>query len=255
MSAPARYSYALARPFDATAIAALRGVDTAPVDLIRHRDIVAVTSPMPADVLDEAALQRRLEDLEDLEALARAHHAVVAAVAMHAATIPLRLATIHRGDQRVSQFLQGNYEAINATLDRLAGRIELGVKVFARRSGRQTPPTVSGSSVQPGRDYLRARRGQRIDNDNRRRRATDAADALEAALSPFVIARRLHRPQPTGRQLDNILNAAYLVESGRAQEISERAGTFESAAAGITVEVTGPWPAYSFAAIELGAAS
>jgi hypothetical protein len=34
---------------------------------------------MPDDVLDEVALQRRLENLEDLEVVARAHHAVVEA--------------------------------------------------------------------------------------------------------------------------------------------------------------------------------
>ena len=251
MSAPLTYTYAVARAFDRILIAGLRGVDETPVHLVGYRGIVAVASTIPRAGIDEAALRARLETLDELEALARAHHAVVAAVAVHAVTLPFRLATVHYGDQRVTDVLRRGYGQFEATLDRLTGRVELGVKVYLEMPAEPAGPAPASGS--PGRDYLRRRQRQRHQRDDAWRRATATADRVAAALADLAVEHRRHRPQstrPSGARGENILNAAYLVDARRAEQFADRARRLGADAAGVHVEVTGPWAPYSFAAVD-----
>ena len=248
MSAPLTYTYAVARAFDRTLIAGLRGVDEMPVHLVRYRGIVAVASTIPRAGIDEAALRARLETLDELEALARAHHAVVAALATHTVTLPFRLATIHHGDQRVTDVLRRGYGQFEATLDRLTGRVELGVKVYLEMPAEPAGPAPASGS--PGRDYLRRRQRRRHQRDDAWRRATATADRVDAALADLAVDQRRHRPQSarlSGARGENVLNAAYLVDAGQAEQFTDRARRLAADAAGVRVEVTGPWAPYSFA--------
>jgi Gas vesicle synthesis protein GvpL/GvpF len=247
MSTQATYTYAVARAFDEAALAAQRGVDGAPVYLVRHRDIVAVASALPEAAADEAAWRGRLETLDELAVLARCHHAVVAAAAAQAVTIPFRLATVHFGDDRVAELLRREYPRLAATLDRLAGRVELGVKVYAEAP--PAPPAGSGQ-VATGRDYLRQRRQERDQREQAWRHATAAADRLAAGLAQLAVASRRHRPQdgrlwPAGGP--NVMNAAYLVAERTAGAFADRARGLAADMPGVRVEVTGPWAPYSFA--------
>jgi hypothetical protein len=249
----ASYTYAIARRFDPARATNLRGVDGAAVYLIRHRDLVAVVSPLRSADAHEAALRARLETLPELEAIARSHHAVVEAIAACTATLPLRLATVHRCDDRVVEVLDQEYRGFCATLDRLAGRVELGVKVFLDSSAKLDSPaevTLAAGSASPGRSYLHHRRQERDQRAQARRAAVTAADQIDTALTEFAIDRRHHRTQSTPLSSatgENILNAAYLVEAGRIDVFARAARRLRSENPQVGVEVTGPWAPYSFA--------
>jgi hypothetical protein len=246
------YTYAVARPFDPARLAGLRGIDSAGIHLVRHREVVAVVSPLPAASADESALRARLETLEELEVMVRAHHAVVEAVSAQSVTLPLRLATLHHGDARVADALREGYEGFCVVLDRLAGRVELGVKIHAGvRDASRAEPTESEDSPSstPGRDYLRRLHRQRHQREDARQHAGADAARVDAALSELAVDRRHHRPQapplcPADRE--NVLNAAYLVERRRVEEFNERARELAATAPEVWVEVTGPWAPYSF---------
>jgi len=77
----AAYVYAVTRELDGDQIGELRGVNDAAVHLVPFRDVVAVVSAVPLDEFDETALKAKLERLDWLEEVARAHHGVVDAVA------------------------------------------------------------------------------------------------------------------------------------------------------------------------------
>jgi Gas vesicle synthesis protein GvpL/GvpF len=244
----ASYTYAVARPFDPTWAAGVVGVDGAAIHLVRHQDLVAVVSPLaPADA-DETALRARLETLTELEAIARAHHGVVAAVAACTPTLPFRLATVHRSDERVAQLLRREYRRFRETLDRLAGRVEVGVKVFVEHAG-----TSAGAMSLGGRDYLRHRREQRDRRQHAWRRATTTAEQVDEVLVGHAVDRRQHRTQSAELSAapgENVFNAAYLVDAGRAEELAAHARRLGAENPHVTIEITGPWPPYSFAGAE-----
>jgi hypothetical protein len=245
----ASYAYALARPFDPTRAAGLAGVDGAAIHLVRHQELVAVVSPLAPAKTDETDLRARLERLTELEAIARAHHGVVAAIAACAPTLPLRLATIHRSDERVAQLLQKEYRRFCETLDRLAGRVELGAKIYVQHPG----PSAEGVMPVVGRDYLRYRREQRDRRKQAWQHATTAAERVDAVLARLAVDRRQHRAQSAELRAargENVLNVAYLVDAGRAEELAARARRLGAESPHVTIEITGPWPPYSFAGEE-----
>ena len=158
----------------------------------------------------------------------------------------------HHSDDRVVEVLRRGYRDLGATLNRLAGRVELGVKAFLDSSAKRVSPTeatVAPGSASPGRNYLHHRRQERDQRAQARRAAAAAAHQIDAALTEFGVDRRHHRTRSTPLSSatgENILNAAYLVEAGRIDVFAQEARRLGSENPQVRVE-TGPWAPYSFA--------
>jgi hypothetical protein len=166
------------------------------------------------------------------------------------------LVTIYSGDDSVRRHLGDLAADLTAALDRVEGRSEWSVKVFATASGKQPEPaaaTSSGATEKPGAAYLRRKREQA---DRRRASSEQAAEAARAVderlAAASVAARRLapQDPRLTGRSEPMVLNAAYLVPDAEAGAFGEVVDALRAENPGVTVEVAGPWPPYSFATLE-----
>ena len=196
------------------------------------------------------ALRANLERFEWLATVARAHHAVVDVVNAHAVTVPLRLATIYHSDERVAELIRRSYRHFDEALDRLVDRVEVGVKVYADPTPASPEVSVAAS---PGKEFLRRRRDQLRSREVAWSRAMDAARLVDAALAELAVDRRHHRPQPvqlSGVAGQNVLNAAYLVQTRLLGEFAARARALDARTADVRIEVTGPWAAYSFMVAE-----
>ncbi|MFJ9538413.1 GvpL/GvpF family gas vesicle protein [Streptomyces sp. NPDC101225] len=228
-----RYVYAVCRPFDAALQAQLTGVAGDPPRMLSHRGLVAVVSHVPERDFAEDPLRRRLEDPDWLTGTARAHQGVIDALTAVTTPLPLRLGTVFLDDSGVRVMMEAREEAFRRTLDRLAGRVEWGVRVYAGNE----PPKPSEPAPQAAA------------HADRRERAEERAGRLHATLSAYAEDAKLHAPQDsplpgaTGR---NVLNAAYLVPRGRCEEFVEAVGRTQDDLTGMRVELTGPWAAYSF---------
>ncbi|MGW6746409.1 GvpL/GvpF family gas vesicle protein [Streptomyces sp. NPDC055025] len=261
MSADMRYSYAVTRADAASdaldeELRGIRGVADTPVRLVRAHGLAAVVSPVPERDFDERALKAQLEDLDWLESVARAHHAVVETVFARTALLPLRLATLHRDDDRVRDMLNRRAEEFGALLDRLTGQVEWGVKVYALPPPPSSPvpaTTTASAGGSPGRDYLRGRRRQRRSGEDAWRAAREAVLRVDAEVRPLAVDRVQHRLQEGELAIGpgrNVSNDAYLVPRGSGDAFRARAEGVARSFDGIRVEVTGPWAPYSFAAPE-----
>ncbi|WP_017588093.1 GvpL/GvpF family gas vesicle protein [Nocardiopsis ganjiahuensis] len=255
MSRPeeASYVYAVCRPFDTATVNGLTGVGGHPVHFVVDADLAAAVSTVPLDEFDEQALHAKLEDLRWLEEVARAHHGVVDEVAARVVTVPLRLATVYRGDERVRQVLREHGEAFDASLRELLGRVELGVKVYADAGARAADPPVPAASVgeSPGKAYLRKRRDQRNRRDDTWQKAVRLCDRVDEVLAGLASACARHQPQSAALSAaagENVMNNAYLVDQERVADFFAAADELSSQAPeGTRVEVSGPWAPYSFA--------
>jgi Gas vesicle synthesis protein GvpL/GvpF len=160
----------------------------------------------------------------------------------------LRLATVYRGDERVTEVLRQGHRRFRAALDRLAGRVELGVKLYA--DARAMAPAAPPSASSPGRDYLRRRQAQHRARDDAWQLAAAAAERLDTTLEGLAVDSRQRppqRPQLSGARGENVLNAAYLVDAERTEEFAALAMGLGAEAPGTRIEFTGPWAPYSFA--------
>ncbi|MET9438977.1 GvpL/GvpF family gas vesicle protein [Streptomyces sp. NPDC006551] len=222
--------------------------------------LVALVSPVPADVFGESALRARMEDLGRLEELARAHHAVIDAAFAETVVLPLRLATVYLDERRVVAMLTEQRLPFEQLLAELDGHVELGVKVYAdpasaTRHAAASPPESPAAPASPGRAYLAQRRAQRLGTQDLYRAAGDIAAEARRAAEALSRARAVHRPQQgelSRQRGENLSNEAYLVPAEEVDRFRERVGALALRAPGVHVEVTGPWAPYSFATPEMG---
>jgi hypothetical protein len=251
MSESATYVYAVTRGLDRAGLAAVRGVDGAAVHLVPDGDLVAVVSTVPLAEYDEEALKAKLERLDWLEEVARAHHGVVDAVTARGTALPFRLATVYRGDDRVAEVLRQGHARFAEMLDLLTGRVEIGVKVYVDPAEvAAAAPAAAEPSGSPGKDYLKRRKEQRRSRDDAWEQAAELGRRVDAGLVPYAVDVRHHRPQNprlSGAHGENVLNAAYLVDAGDTQAFAARARKMDGAVPGTRIELTGPWAPYSFA--------
>ncbi|TMR97962.1 GvpL/GvpF family gas vesicle protein [Nonomuraea basaltis] len=249
MTDTAVYLYAVTESRHA-ALPRLAGVSGSPVRVVEHAGLAAVVSTVPLSEYGERALRENLENLAWLEATARAHHAVVRAVAALAPTAPVRLATVFHDDRRVGELLAERQPGIRQALSRVAGRAEWGVKVYG--TAQVGPLSRTGDEgSRPGTAYLRRRGAQRRGREDAARSLADRAEQAHDRLASHAIACHRHRLQD--RRLSRhdgvmALNAAYLIEDSHA--FAEAAAELATRWDDMRVEVTGPWPAYSFTTIE-----
>ncbi|MBO1330256.1 GvpL/GvpF family gas vesicle protein [Streptomyces sp. VRA16 Mangrove soil] len=256
-----RYVYAVCGSLDAPLPAQLTGVAGAVPRLVRHAGLTAVVSHVPPDQFSESALRRNLENLDWLSDTARAHQTVIAALASVTSPLPMRLATVFHDDSGVRTMLETQADGFRATLSRLDGRVEWGVKVYveaepeetreARGGAPRERPSANAAAAGSGRDYLRRRRAERAGRDEVWRRAEGFAQDLHDRLTRRAEEARLHPPQNSelsGASGRNVLNAAYLVDRSASEEFVERVDAVKDGQPGLRVELTGPWAAYSFCA-------
>ena len=226
--------------------AELRGVEGQHVELVQQDSLATLASPVPADEFSGAALERRLNDLGAIGAMARGHEQVLDSVLAERDVVPLKLCTLYLTQDALRAMLVAERERLLDALQRVRGAVELGVKVFA-------PPPRAAESERPasGTQYLAARLAQR-------RRQADGEASLErsvaelhARLTDHAASAVLLRPQDrrlSGREQEMLLNGAYLVhrtETSAFAELVESLG----APGELGLEITGPWPPYHFAEV------
>lgn len=215
--------------------------------------VAAVVGTVPRADFDEETLRDHLEDPAWLERTVRAHHHVIGALAQTGPALPVRFATLYRDDQRVAAMLQNQRQDLLYALGQLAGRTEWGVKVYVEPGLAAASDDARATDAQrPGTAYLLRRKAQQEDRSQSLRRAMDEAQQIHAALATAAVASTCHPLQTSeasGRREPMVLNAAYLVAD---DGLSDLEAMVDSLAAGhpeLRVEVTGPWPPYSFSNI------
>ncbi|WP_416977471.1 GvpL/GvpF family gas vesicle protein [Streptomyces sp. T028] len=225
-----RYVYAVCRPLGAPLQADLTGIAGDPPRLLTHHGLIAVVSHVPERDFSEEPLRRHLEDPDWLAATTRAHQQVVDALTAVTTPLPLGLASVFRDDSGVRVMMEEREDHFRRTLERLTGRVEWGVKVYA-----EPEPESAGAED----TWQRAERFAARLHSTLRARAEDA---------------RLHPPQGFAPSADDagadagqsVLGAAYLVPRAQSEEFVEIVDRTKGEEPGIHVELTGPWAAYSF---------
>jgi hypothetical protein len=233
---PGVWVYAIMRAdCAAERIVGLRGVAREPIRVVFGADLAAAVGTVMLN-----------DDREWLTASARTHNAVITAIRRRAPVIPVRMATIYRDDWRVSQMLLNERDYFEGALRRVTGREEIDVAAYAdpKRLAIQGD-LISSHAVESRASVvnLLRRRRQLASRRQGYRLALTEADRVHDTLTRHAVdAKR----KPASDDWA-VLNGAYLVDAGVVGRFLETVGTLERSTARITLEVTGPWPPFSFA--------
>ncbi|MEU7967857.1 GvpL/GvpF family gas vesicle protein [Streptomyces sp. NPDC049097] len=254
----ATYVFAVCRHADDDVLSRLPGISTAPVRTIPFEQLHAVVQDVPAAEADRQSWTERLSDPDELERCVRAHHQIVTAVATGGPAAPMALATVYSSEERARQALRADAARFHTVLDRVAGRLEWGVKVYVSSASAMTatdrtvaPARVPTGPQAPGagRAYLERVRGTHRAREESRRAALQAAEETDAALRDLAVAARRLRLQD--QQLDDcrraqVLNGAYLVDESQSARFTQAVAA-QRRRTGALIELSGPWVPYSFA--------
>jgi hypothetical protein len=243
--------YGVFADHDSTVPTDTPGVAGETVRVVHEAGLAAIVGTVDLDRFGEDGLRRGLNDLDQLAMMARAHHAVVGQAARSATVAPTRLATVYENDDRVRAMLAQRHLALTSALRHVHGRQEYGVKAFrADRASAAEEPAATPTS---GTDYLRQRQAALSAHEVSRKTAGAGAEAIHAELLRWTVGNRRHRPQDrqlSGDDRPMVLNTAYLVDSDLSSSFVDAVDRLASDHPELDVEVTGPWPPYSFAVVE-----
>jgi hypothetical protein len=250
--------YAITRRLDPTVLTGLAGVAGETLRVVAAAGFAAVAGSVPLSSFGEQALHRNFEDLDWLAATARAHNAVVHTVVRAGPTVPIRLATVYHDDERVELVLRQRAQDFDRALAHVEGRTEWGVKVFLDPGqGRETQASTPAGGRPPGGGagtaYLQRRRAQLKSRERAEHLAVEQAERIHSALSSLAAdacTHPLQSPTLAGNTQPMILNAAYLVDDEVGREFTRAAASYDQEHEGVRLQLTGPWPPYSFSALE-----
>jgi hypothetical protein len=264
------WTYAVTEHADSRDFRDVPGVGGGPVRTVAAAALTAVAGTVRLDEFGEAALRRNLEDLDWLAAVARAHHEVIDTVVRHGPAVPMRLATVYSADDSLAAMLAERADDFRETLLRIGGRKEWGVKAYSSRqhgsagaeTGHRDPATerdrpASGEPGGPGTGaaYLRRRREQLSAVRDANRLAVASTRDVHDKLCGIAAGSRLHAPQAqqlTGSRTPMLLNAAYLLDESAGDTFTAAVAILAGQHPDIRLELTGPWPPYSFTGTDDG---
>ena len=245
----------------------LTGVGEAKVRTTNGSGLTALVSDVSLAEFGEAALRENLENLDWLDEVAREHHYVIDAAARLFPLLPVRLATVYSGDAALRDALAEHNAQLLDSLHRVGGRVEWGVKAWAApeaaagsesdaRPEKPEPDAVdaeAGKGSAPGSGaglaYLKRRRAQLSAARESKTAAVNIAQAVHAELTAKANDTRLHPPQSpqlSGIRQPMLLNAAYLLDAADGVSFTAAVAGQATAHPELRIELTGPWPPYSF---------
>jgi len=242
--------YAVGVDLDGPWLAGATGVDGESLRVVSASGLTALVGSVDSGRFGAEGLRRRLDDLDQLEGIARRHHAAIALIAAHRPVAPARLATLYADDDRVRTAVRRHRDEFLAALRNVAGRLEWGVKAYSTGSEPDQPTPSAPTS---GTAYLRQRQALLSARNSSWQRVVESAHAVHDRLSEIAVEAREHRPQDpnlSGDRRSMILNGAYLVDNEHAEEFATAVATLADEHPELAVELTGPWPAYSFAVVD-----
>jgi hypothetical protein len=215
------------------------GVDPAtPVRLVEFRGLAALVSEVPIGEFDLRRPRGDLPAAAWLEEVERGHERVLAAALAQTAVIPLRICSVHASEDQVVEMLAREYGFLLDALERLGGRAEWNVAVFAAEGAIEREALRLAGQADPGW----------IEEPTP---GTGWAREIHAELSLFADEALVNPVPPLlsdGHGREMLLNGVYLVDDERARafcsvarELGER-----FARRGVEVLVDGPCPAHNF---------
>jgi hypothetical protein len=220
------------------------------VELVPDGDLGLLVSRV-----DPAALRVDPDDLSEtgrLATLARRHDAVVRAAVAGGAVLPLRFGTAVPDEEAARRLLREHAETARAQLRRLGDGREWGVRLVRSLGPAEDVPAPAAARAElTGTDYLTRRREALRRREDAAREAAEGADRLQESLAPHA-AETLRRGGAAGSSL--LLDVAYLVRPDAEATFLAEAERLaaELKRDGLELELSGPWPPYSFASLDPG---
>ena len=226
------YVYCLVEGIDALS-GAVRGISGAPVRLEKIEDLGVLVSDFNDD-----AVPVTHENAMD-------HASVVRSVLDRTTPLPFRFGTLVT-EQQLRSYVTARKPALETNLSLVRGCVEMSVKIIWEVSTDKeegTPQAEHGV----GAAFLAAKRREILGSELRTAQAKEISSWLHKNVSDFTRGEKVSM-QPSERLF---LTASHLVARPDLKQYREKTAQVREERPGLHFLLSGPWPPYSFANIEL----
>jgi hypothetical protein len=229
------YVYAVGHVKLLTGIDGLSGIDDAPVERTVVEQLAGLVSAVSMPALRSAEQSQEVSETGWLAGAVRAHEHVALQALEHAPILPMRFGTVFGRLDDVQTMLRRHQQALLSELRRLNGSTEWCLTARGTAESDHDPravePTTGTAWLQSRQAALHARSSQ-----------ADRLRQLPLLLRPLV--RELVTTQRAGTE--DTLRIWLLVDDPQRlrDTLDGLSGQLRELA--VTVELTGPWPAYHF---------
>jgi hypothetical protein len=220
------------------------GADPSEVYTVHYRNLAAVVSDAPREVLDSTR--------ENV----LAHERVNETVMREHTVIPMSFGTVFKTREDIIELLRSAAEAFGDVLNKMQNKLEFGLKVLwdrdqAVREVESEDEDISRLkkeiSGQKGPTYFaRMQYGRLVDAALHARSERYVAAVLDE-LRDVSVASRINKP--IGDKM--IMNAAFLISRDHEQAFDKKVKSVATRFDKLTFKYTGPWPPYNFVNIRL----
>jgi len=234
--------------------------DKAKLEWVTANDLAALSSTVSLAEYGEEALAAHLSDATWTAVRAMRHETVVEYVAKRTSVVPLRFGTIYLERSGIERMLNEKGRELAQIIERLRGQEEWGVNVYSDRatllasitevSPRLRELARQAEAASPGQSYLMQKKIEALRVDEVRASLNEIVERIEKTLSAEATdAKRLRILKVEATEHGELkAKFAFLVKRSQFEEFRAGAERLaeENLAAGVRLELTGPWPAYNF---------
>lgn len=253
------YVYAIGRNLDPAVLHEVDGVDGGRAfHAASFGALTAIYSLVAAHQFSQSAIDARAADLDWLSTIGYSHQRVNEQLAESGTTIPLRAFTLFSSPDALLQYLRSESDRLAATLDRLEGKREWTIRVeldaegwnaaVLRRVESLRKIAAEAESAPAGKAYLLKKKLE----ESKKKAAREAEESLVSELcsrlgaevgGELIVETRQTR-SGSFPQINLLLSGS----DAEKLRILEPQLAREYSSDGVRLVLTGPWPAYSFAA-------
>lgn len=230
------YAYCLASGIDSLP-QPVEGISAAPVRLLKIENLVVLVSDLDIDavpVTRENAL---------------GHAAVVRSVLNQTTPLPFRFGTLV-DEQQLKNYISAARTALETRLETVRGCVEMSVKIicdFSEADQPEPPKKYQDNMQGAGAMFLAEKRREILGDERRAAQAAEISTWLQENLN--ALARDKQVTMRPGGKL--VLSAAHLVERSNIGTYRETVGKLREERPELHFLLSGPWPPYTFANVEL----
>jgi len=227
------YAYCLTEGLD-TLDHSPPGISDAKVSLLKHEELGVLVS-----TLGTGAVPVTREN-------ALSHAAVVRSVLDRTTPLPFRFGTLV-DEQQLKSYLTARKAALQTQLTHVRGCVEMNVKIIQQVQNDNADPRHEDRTQGPGTAFLAEKRREIIGDERRAEEAAELSTLVRETLEGLIKDEQVTL-RPTERLA---FAAAHLVERSTVQAYREKMSEAVKHRPELHFLVSGPWPPYSFANIEL----
>lgn len=246
---------------------------------LEGRDICVMVSKIDTDKFQDE-IKKLLSKLtnppaggpNETEEILRGHEDVVDTLMKLTTVVPFKFGTILKDEEAASKMLREYEEKFKKLLSKFTGREEWGLKVYVdnqefknrlvkdkprlrklekKRDTNRYPSGYRKGELSKGAAYLLGRKMEEESKNDVTATLTNASGVIFQEAGKDAYEAKLNKTLPqklTGKSKEMILNTAYLIEKEKVahfckqvKKLIEKYGSM-----GIEIELSGPWPPYSF---------